>query len=99
LNHYAKNITKSHFISMLMKYSPLNQKAIVKALRGQTLRVPNLHSLFRSWPEHQPKLNRHHEHVKPMVDQAIDRMASKYPLIARRKKDDIAKLLMVSPGP
>ncbi|KAK6717359.1 hypothetical protein SNK03_000546 [Fusarium graminearum] len=74
-----------------MKQSALSQSAIVKALRGQTLRIPNLHNLFRSWPEHQPKLNRHHEHVKPLVDQAVDRMALKYPLIIRRKKDDIAK--------
>ncbi|UZP32732.1 hypothetical protein NXS19_000548 [Fusarium pseudograminearum] len=74
-----------------MKQSALSQSVIVKALRGQTLRIPNLHNLFRSWPEHQPKLNRHHEHVKPLVDQAVDRMALKYPLIMRRKKDDIAK--------
>ncbi|RGP74326.1 hypothetical protein FLONG3_6105 [Fusarium longipes] len=75
-----------------MKQSPLTQRQIVKALRGQTLRVPNLHSLFCSWPEHKPKLNRHHEHVKPLVDRAVDRMALRYPLTSRRKKDDIAKL-------
>lgn len=73
-----------------MKYAPLSQKAIVNALRGQTLRLPDLNSLFRSWPDHKPKLNRHHAHVKPIVDQALDRMAIKYPLIARRKTDDIA---------
>ncbi|KAL4730419.1 hypothetical protein ACLX1H_002453 [Fusarium chlamydosporum] len=74
-----------------MKHSPLSQAAVVNALRGQTLRISNLNNLFRSWPKHEPIVNRHHVHVKPIVDQAVDRMAVKYPLIARRKKDDIAK--------
>ncbi|KAH7269885.1 isoprenoid synthase domain-containing protein [Fusarium redolens] len=76
-----------------MKYSRLNQAAIVDALRGQTLRTPNLHNLFRSWPNPQGQLNTHHEHVTPIVNQAVDRMAIAYPLIARRKQDDIASLV------
>jgi hypothetical protein len=76
-----------------MKYSRLNQAAIVDALRGQTLRTPNLHNLFRSWPNPQGQLNTHHGHVTPIVNQAVDRMAIAYPLIARRKKDDIASLV------
>ncbi|KAF4958187.1 hypothetical protein FSARC_11071 [Fusarium sarcochroum] len=75
-----------------MKYSQLNQAAIVNALRGQTLRVPNLYTIFRSWPKPEVQLNRHHEHIKPIVDQGVDRMAVTYPLISRRKKDDIARL-------
>ncbi|KAM0353522.1 hypothetical protein ACHAPU_001534 [Fusarium lateritium] len=75
-----------------MKYSRLSQAAIVSALRGQTLRIPNLFTLFRSWPNPQGRVNSHHEHVKPIVDQAVDRMAVTYPLIARRKADDIAHL-------
>jgi hypothetical protein len=75
-----------------MKYSRLSQAAIVSALRGQTLRIPNLFNFFRSWPNHQGRVNRHHEFVKPIVDRAVDRMAIIYPLIASRKRDDIAHL-------
>lgn len=75
-----------------MKYSRLNQAAIVSALRGQTLRIPNLFNIFRSWPHPKGRVNRHHELVKPIVDQAVDRMAISYPLITNRKRDDIAHL-------
>ncbi|KAF4345585.1 terpene synthase [Fusarium beomiforme] len=75
-----------------MKHSRLNQTAIVEAIRGQTLRLPNLHNLFRSWPKPQGQFNSHHEHVAPLVNQAVDRMVLAYPLIARRKKDEIAFL-------
>ncbi|KAM0424735.1 hypothetical protein ACHAPT_010045 [Fusarium lateritium] len=73
-----------------MKSSHLSQAAIVAALRGQTLRIPDLRALFRSWPRVQ--LNRHHAHIAPTVDGALDRMAVTYPLIASRKRDGIARL-------
>ncbi|KAF5669249.1 terpene synthase [Fusarium heterosporum] len=75
-----------------MKYSRLSQSAIVSALRGQTLRIPNLYTLFSSWPNTHGQVNRHHEHVKSIVAQAVDRITTTYPLIARRKADDIAHL-------
>ncbi|KAF5568609.1 terpene synthase [Fusarium phyllophilum] len=75
-----------------MKYSRLNQAAIVDALRGQTLQIPNLHNFFRGWPNPQGQLNHHHKHTTPNVNRAVERMAIAYPLIARRKKDDIASL-------
>lgn len=75
-----------------MKYSRCNQAAIVCALRGQTLRIPNLINLFRSWPNPKGRVNSHHELVKPIVDQAVDRMTISYPPIASRKRDDIAHL-------
>ncbi|CVK83843.1 related to terpene synthase [Fusarium mangiferae] len=75
-----------------MKYSRLNQAAIVDALRGQTLQIPNIHNFFCGWPNPQGQLNRHHEHVMPIVNRAVERMATAYPLIAHRKKDDIASL-------
>ncbi|KAF4469938.1 terpene synthase [Fusarium albosuccineum] len=68
----------------------LSQTAIVAALRGQTLRIPNLKLLLKSWPPAQ--LHRHHAQLTPIVDGAIDRMAATYPLIARRKGDDFASL-------
>ncbi|KAJ4327100.1 hypothetical protein N0V84_002488 [Fusarium piperis] len=73
-----------------MKSSRLSQAAIVAALRGQTLRIPDLGALFRSWPR--ANLNRHHAHITPIVDGAIDYMAVTYPLIASRKRDGIARL-------
>ncbi|KAI1022551.1 hypothetical protein LB503_000776 [Fusarium chuoi] len=75
-----------------MKYSRLDQAAIVDALRGQTLQIPNLHNMFCGWPNPQGQLNRHHEHVTPTVNRVVGRMATAYPLIAHRKKDDIASL-------
>ncbi|KAF4950669.1 hypothetical protein FGADI_8073 [Fusarium gaditjirri] len=75
-----------------MKYSHLTQAAVVDALRGQTLPIPNLHNFFRFWSNPQGQLNRHHEHVTPIVNRAVERMATAYPLIARRKKDNIASL-------
>lgn len=75
-----------------MKSSRLNQAAIVDALRGQTLQISNLHNFFCGWPNPRGQLNRHHEHVTPIVNRAVERMATAYPLIARRKKDDIASL-------
>ncbi|RSL80390.1 hypothetical protein CEP51_006615 [Fusarium floridanum] len=73
-----------------MKSSRLSQAAIVAALRGQTLRIPDLRALFRSWPR--AHLNRHHAHITPIVDNAIDHMAVTYPHIASRKRDGIANL-------
>ncbi|KAG5663987.1 hypothetical protein KAF25_006572 [Fusarium avenaceum] len=75
-----------------MTYSRLNQAAIVSALRGQTLRIPNLFNIFCSWPNPKGRVNSHHELVKPIVDQTVDRMARSYPLITSRKRDDIAHL-------
>ncbi|KAM5355786.1 hypothetical protein ACJ41O_002432 [Fusarium nematophilum] len=73
-----------------MKSGALNQTAIIAALRGQTLRIPNPRALFRPWPPAQ--LHRHHEHIAPIVNGAFDRMAAAHPLIAHRKQDDIARL-------
>lgn len=77
-----------------MKPAPLNQNAILAALRGQTLLIPSLTPLFRHWPSTaaaaQP--NPHYRSAIPLVDQAIDRIAATHPLIAKRKGDDIALL-------
>ena len=73
-----------------MKHAPLNQNAILNALRGQTLCIPSLTPLFRTWPAPQP--NPHYRSAVPLVDQAIDRIAATQPLIAKRKRDDIALL-------
>ncbi|KAI8691143.1 Terpene synthase [Fusarium sp. Ph1] len=73
-----------------MKASRLSQAAIVAALRGQTLRIPDLRAVFRSWPR--AHLNRHHGHIAPIVDNAIGHMAVTYPLVASRKRDGISRL-------
>ncbi|KAI5466162.1 isoprenoid synthase domain-containing protein [Mariannaea sp. PMI_226] len=73
-----------------MKPAPLSQDAIVSALKGQTLRVPDFTKFFSHWPA--SKLHMHHGALVPIVDASIDRVAAAHPALARRKRDDIAGL-------
>ncbi|KAK5990593.1 Sesquiterpene cyclase BOT2-like protein [Cladobotryum mycophilum] len=67
-----------------------SQDTIISALRGQTLRIPDLTSLFRSWPP--ARLNRNHPLLVPLVNEAILKIAARQPLIESRLRDDIALL-------
>ncbi|KPM38085.1 hypothetical protein AK830_g8485 [Neonectria ditissima] len=75
-----------------MKPARLDQDAIVAALEGRTLRVPDLTRFFHAWPA--ARAHPHHAAVVPLVDAAIDSLAAAHhhPALARRKRDDIAGL-------
>ncbi|KAF7545875.1 hypothetical protein G7Z17_g8834 [Cylindrodendrum hubeiense] len=74
-----------------MKPARLDQDAIIAALKGQTLRVPDLTAFFRGWLP--AEIHQSYAAIVPVVDGIIDHMAASHPLIARRKRDDIAKLV------
>jgi hypothetical protein len=72
--------------------SPFGQAAIITALKGQTLRIPNLTSLFQSWPS--PSLNTHYPELVSLASSTILNIAAAAPQlhIERRLRDDIALL-------
>ncbi|KAH6898479.1 isoprenoid synthase domain-containing protein [Thelonectria olida] len=75
-----------------MKPVHIDQDAIITALKGQTLRVPDLTSFFpTTWAP--ARLHPHHAALVPLVDAAIDRMAAAHQPVARRKRDDLAGLV------
>ncbi|KAH8737320.1 isoprenoid synthase domain-containing protein [Ilyonectria robusta] len=75
----------------IMKPARLDQHAIVAALKGQTLRVPDLTAFLRAWPP--AVLHPRHAEVAPVVIALIERIAVSHPPLARRKGDDIAGLI------
>ncbi|KFA72343.1 hypothetical protein S40288_09327 [Stachybotrys chartarum IBT 40288] len=71
--------------------APLDHAAAVAALKGQTLRVPDLWRYFAGWPA--GRANRHYPApLQPRVDAAILRIAAAQPLLERRLRDDLARL-------
>lgn len=75
----------------IMKPARLEQHAIVAALKGQTLRVPDLRAFLRAWPP--AVLHPRHAEVAPMAIALIERIAVSHPPLAPRKGDDIAGLI------
>ncbi|KAM0260288.1 hypothetical protein ACHAQJ_002853 [Trichoderma viride] len=72
--------------------SPFGQAAIITALKGQTLRIPNLPALFHTWPS--PSLNTHYPELVALASSTIVKIAAAAPQlhIERRLRDDIALL-------
>ncbi|CAM1506996.1 Fc.00g066370.m01.CDS01 [Cosmosporella sp. VM-42] len=75
---------------MDVKLAPMKQHAVLARLIGHTFAIPNLKRLFVTWPE--VLTNPHYRSIVPLVNQALDRISAKLPLLAKRKKDDIALL-------
>jgi hypothetical protein len=69
-----------------------SQGAVVRALRGQTLRVPNLKAVFGGWPAAQQN-PLYASVAQPAVTEVIDRVAASQPTAAGRREDDIALLV------
>ncbi|KAJ4860520.1 hypothetical protein T069G_05508 [Trichoderma breve] len=69
-----------------------SQAAITAALKGQTLRVPNLTALFQAWPPQ--TLNEHYQESVNLTTNTILKIAAIAPhlQIERRLRDDIALL-------
>ncbi|KAL6791968.1 terpene synthase [Trichoderma sp. SZMC 28012] len=67
-----------------------SQAAIIAALKGQTLRIPNLTALFQAWPPQ--TLNEHYQESVTLTTNTILKIASIAPhlQIERRLRDDIA---------
>ncbi|KAL7936045.1 terpene synthase [Trichoderma chlorosporum] len=72
-----------------------SQAAIIAALKGQTLRIPNLATLFPAWPS--PILNPHYQEAVTLTTNTILQIAALAPhlQIERRLRDDIALLACV----
>ncbi|KAL6811080.1 terpene synthase [Trichoderma sp. SZMC 28013] len=69
-----------------------SQAAIIAALKGQTLRIPNLTALFQAWPPQ--TLNEHYQESVTLTTNTILKIAAIAPhlQIERRLRDDIALL-------
>ncbi|KAL7909472.1 terpene synthase [Trichoderma velutinum] len=69
-----------------------SQAAIIAALKGQTLRIPNLTALFQAWPPQ--TLNEHYQESVTLATNTILKIAAIAPhlQIERRLRDDIALL-------
>ncbi|KAF5016961.1 hypothetical protein F66182_11193, partial [Fusarium sp. NRRL 66182] len=65
----------------------------VTALRGQTLRIPNLYSLFGSWPKTKPHLNGLYKRLQPTVNGCIKHLAEGHPPAANLKTEDLGRLV------
>ncbi|KAH7328956.1 isoprenoid synthase domain-containing protein [Stachybotrys elegans] len=63
--------------------------AAAAALRGQTLRVPDLKALFRTWPQ---RRNPHYAALQPFVTDILRRLATTHAPIGKRIADDLALL-------
>ncbi|KAH7170869.1 isoprenoid synthase domain-containing protein [Dactylonectria macrodidyma] len=71
-----------------MKQARLDQDAIVAALKGRTLRVPDLTSFFGAWPPAEL-----HPRRAAVVASVVDAALGSHPSLARRRDDDIASLV------
>ncbi|KAL7950589.1 terpene synthase [Trichoderma barbatum] len=69
-----------------------SQAALIAALKGQTLRIPNLTALFQTWPSQ--TLNTHYQESATLTTNTILQIAAIAPhlQIERRLRDDIALL-------
>lgn len=76
-----------------MNPAPLSHPSILAALTGQTLTVPDLTAVFpaTTWPP--SRTHTRAASLVSLIDAAIDRMAVAHPVLARRKRDDIAGLV------
>lgn len=66
------------------------QSAIIAALKGQTLCIPDLTTFFKTWPA--PRSNPNCAAVTPLVNKTILSIATRHPPIEKRLRDDIALL-------
>ncbi|KAK1638321.1 isoprenoid synthase domain-containing protein [Colletotrichum phormii] len=71
------------------KQTPMDKQtsgsqAVVKALKGQTLHVPNLYDIFKGWPV--KKTNPHYKRMIPIVEEAFDRLI-KSPLLREKYRE------------
>ena len=85
----ANHVHTCHSIDT-MKIASLSHDAAIQALKGQTLCVPDLTTLFSHWPP--PSRNPHHAALAPLVESTIRRLAASRPSLQRRLGDDIASL-------
>ncbi|KAL7802811.1 terpene synthase [Trichoderma afarasin] len=69
-----------------------SQAAIIAALKGQTLRIPNLTALFQAWPPQ--TLNKHYQDTVTLTTNTILKISAIAPhlQIERRLRDDISLL-------
>lgn len=73
-----------------MSHTELTRADAIAALKGQTLRVPDLKGLFRAWPR--SRINPLHPELKDLVDRTIRQIAVTQSHVERRLRDDIALL-------
>ncbi|KAK1688331.1 isoprenoid synthase domain-containing protein [Colletotrichum godetiae] len=66
-------------------------QAVVKALKGQTLHVPNLYDIFKGWPV--KKTNPHYKRMIPIVEEAFDRLIKSPPLREKYREANYARFV------
>ncbi|KAJ0327847.1 hypothetical protein COL5a_005432 [Colletotrichum fioriniae] len=66
-------------------------QAVVKALKGKTLHVPNLYSIFKGWPV--KKTNPHYKRIIPIVEEAFDRLIKSPPLREKYREANYARFV------
>ena len=75
---------------IIMELAPLTREAVIQALKGQTLRVPNLKRLL-SFPS-QPERNPLYPSVRTQATEIIRELTLTQPFLEKRLKDDLGLL-------